>query len=556
MLIDLDGINLLNLLSGGALTWAGLHTLVYTVYNGIGKRGMAAWVWGVKAVVALTFALQATTSAAIYYQYLGPHCFAVGKVNTISFHISMIGIGIVLATRLGSMIGWDRWITRIFLSIMILQRVGAAVYDVYATENYDDTENQYCGYVPSNLSATLSLCSDIFVDLCCTIGFTSVCTRYLIKAGSVSDLYAVLIESNVLRSTSILCANVVQLALMYTVGTASPWMTTVWNVSDLLYMYVVCYDSDMIKLLRGGNGSSRAVSGPSGQSGRPSTSKDRDIGGDSSASHYNGSSTSVKVTFEDQKDMYGGGHTGTGYRTRAGDNHILYNPSSRDDYRYDMKSPSSPVNGGYKTPTSPIVKPFRDQWAPSPPTPTYAKLDPYPPTPAGAASRAVPYGNDSESTLPSISGSLEEQSKWMGNTRETYRDQARRDPDYNIPMTVMATQPYDGNRPYNGHGYSQQGYSQEQGYGHGGRSETPGGYSNYGGSAVGRSQAEDIHVKEYAGSVKSFKSAKSSRSAPGNGGYGGGYENAPPLPDERIAPAVTGYPTYRQTQTPEYAKEW
>ena len=281
-------------------------------------------------------------------------------------------------------------------------------------------------------------------------------------------------------------------------------------------MYAVCYDSDLIKVLRGG-GSTTAVSGPSG--GRPSTSKDRGFGNDSAGS-YAGGGQNVKVKFEDSyhsggANNYGGRSRSQSHSTRGAD---------RDDYYYDDRAPKSPVNA------------YRSDWAAPPPsTPTYkgGKVDPYPRAGPG------PYNDDhSDILMPTISGSLEDD-RWMdggnrapsrGDHRAPSRGDGRRD-DYGIPMNVID--------PYPKPGYSPHG--QQQGYGR----ETPGGLST-----VGR-PSEDGYVKEYAGSVKSSKSGKS-----GKGGYGGhmDYTNAPPLPDERVAPAVTGYPTYRQT--PEYAKEW
>ena len=136
--MSLDGISLLNLLSSGALTWGSLHTLAYSSYHAYEKRGTPpALVWGIKALVCLGFALQSNTSVAVYYQYLGPACelskrrlearglvlttdcvgtgYGVGKVNTISFHVAMICVGMVLCSRLGSMMGWGKVATKIFL---------------------------------------------------------------------------------------------------------------------------------------------------------------------------------------------------------------------------------------------------------------------------------------------------------------------------------------------------------------------------------------------------------------------------------------------------------
>ncbi|KAJ3281882.1 hypothetical protein HK104_011221 [Borealophlyctis nickersoniae] len=250
--------DLLNILAIGALMWGGIHTFVYCLFQSWDSRGVpASWVWMVKALGCFAFVVVGGTMAGVYYQYLGWACYAVGKANTVTFHLAMLCVAVVLCTRLAAMIGWNKWWCKALMAFLILQRLVAAGLDTALTYNSDNPDLKICDYHGNDATATFSLCSDIIIDLTVTIGFIIVCARYLIQAGSVSDLYSVLIESNVLRSSAILASNVVQLVLMYTIGTASPWMTTVWALSDLCYMYVVSYDSDMLRLLRhGASGSS------------------------------------------------------------------------------------------------------------------------------------------------------------------------------------------------------------------------------------------------------------------------------------------------------------
>jgi len=270
-----QAFNLVNYIVAGALVGTSMHCFFFNLSSKHGRTYIAI----LKAIMCFCFFVEPLTSVFLDLDLGIVGCAATGKFNTISFHVAMICIDAVLLSRANVVLGRTSLVGKVMSMVWLGLRITVAAADCYfSIVNYDHAAG-LCLYNQNFVTGVLYLINDMTIDLyvsgaICVKLYEAIQARKKMRV--VGNVYNVLIESNLFRTVIIFSSNFIQF-LAIILKFEGLWLLIFWSVSDLAYLYLVTYDTALIRFMSTSNtsrnGTNQLASINQGQNHIPMTIK-------------------------------------------------------------------------------------------------------------------------------------------------------------------------------------------------------------------------------------------------------------------------------------------
>jgi hypothetical protein len=252
-------LELINYIAAGALLGTSTHCFFFNINS---KHGLG-YITVLKTLMCFFFCVEPLTSVFLHLDLDPTSCLIDGKFNTASFHAAMICIDAILLSRANVVLGRSSMVAKVMSMIWLGLRVAVACADCYFSHVTYNSTLGICAYNQNYVTGVLYLINDMTIDLyvssaICVKLFEAIKARKKMRV--VGNVYSVLIESNLFRTIIIFSSNFIQF-LAIVLQFEGFWLLIFWSLSDLAYLYLITYDTALIRFMSATNNSRNGTNG-------------------------------------------------------------------------------------------------------------------------------------------------------------------------------------------------------------------------------------------------------------------------------------------------------
>ncbi|KAJ9080104.1 hypothetical protein DSO57_1028530 [Entomophthora muscae] len=199
-----------------------------------------------------------STALANFVQYLPwttYGCVVVTKLSIVSFHLQMMSGEGFQMYRISVISQNNPNGNRLFISsciLLLILRSLAMIFDfILSTSHAEDDQcvfeqEMYTGIVHLGLDAVIEFFITFAISMALYHHTREI--KWLHRDSSSSDLYRIIIETNVFRTILLFLINVLTIFVI-AADPNSPLLACLWSLMGIVYLYFVIYDKGMVRFL-------------------------------------------------------------------------------------------------------------------------------------------------------------------------------------------------------------------------------------------------------------------------------------------------------------------
>ncbi|KAI9270843.1 hypothetical protein BY458DRAFT_546988 [Sporodiniella umbellata] len=244
------GIDVATMAIEGAAVYVGSELAIRSI---LPKKTNSLLIQSLKFILGLSIAVKSALFLT-FFASIGSHCQVIARVADAIYHVSMAaGTGVMLARVYAIIpIPWKK--LAFFghvLAVCIRFAIGAVDVAVVTVANHEANTCKYknvkfWGPVYTLYDATL----DIYVTAIITVILVSHIRSLALGSMRISiTLYTSVIYNNVIRTVLLTIVNCISAAFNFT-GDSNNYIMTVWPITNIGFVLLVGYDSDITKTIQ------------------------------------------------------------------------------------------------------------------------------------------------------------------------------------------------------------------------------------------------------------------------------------------------------------------